>query len=140
MNGLGAFFLVENMCQMFLLDQIELNWVQFVYYTYIYTKIMFFERCLGFSWHYLILQALKFFANQKRFFDKLVEISLASLARDGGSENGFSLSSAIVNFVLQKDGVQHAREMYKQYVASFWATEHLFYEFFKISTFFGAWI
>lgn len=34
MNGLGAFFLVENMCQMFLLDQIELNWVQFVYYTY----------------------------------------------------------------------------------------------------------
>lgn len=140
MNGLGAFFLVENMCQMFLLDQIELNWVQFVYYTYIYTKIMFFERCLGFSWHYLILQVLKFFANQKRFFDKLVEISLASLARDGGSENGFSLSSAIVNFVLQKDGVQHAREMYKQYVASFWATEHLFYEFFKISTFFGAWI
>lgn len=102
--------------------------------------MMFFERCLGFSWHYLILQALKFFANQKRFLDKLIEISLASLARDGGSENGFSLSSAIVNFVLQKDGVQHAREMYKQYVASFWPTEHLFYEFFKISTFFGAWI
>lgn len=91
---------------------------------------MFFERCLGFSWHYLILQALKFFANQKRFFDKLVEISLVSLARDGGSENGFSLSSAIVNFVLQKDGVQQAREMYKQYVASFWVTVHLFYDFF----------
>nr|XP_023919476.1 U3 small nucleolar RNA-associated protein 6 homolog [Quercus suber]POF25254.1 u3 small nucleolar rna-associated protein 6 like [Quercus suber] len=64
----------------------------------------------------LWLMALKFFANQKRFFDKLVEISLASLARDGGSESGFSLSSAIVNFVLQKDGVQHAREMYKQFL------------------------
>jgi U3 small nucleolar RNA-associated protein 6 len=64
------------------------------------------------------LQALKLFANQKNIFDKLVEIALVSLARNGGSENGFSLSSAIVNFVLQKDGVQHARQMYKRYVAS----------------------
>ncbi|RVW46023.1 U3 small nucleolar RNA-associated protein 6-like [Vitis vinifera] len=60
--------------------------------------------------------ALKFFSNHKHFFDKLVDISLVSLAKDGGSENGFCLSSAIVNFVLQKDGIQSAREMYKRYV------------------------
>jgi U3 small nucleolar RNA-associated protein 6 len=62
------------------------------------------------------LQALKFFANQKHIFEKLVEMSLFSLAKDGGSDNGFSLSSATINFVLQKDGIQHAREMYKRYV------------------------
>lgn len=65
----------------------------------------------------LWLMALKFFANQKNYFDKLVEISVRSLAKDGGSEHGFSLSAAIVNFVLQKDGVPHAREMYKRFIA-----------------------
>lgn len=64
----------------------------------------------------LWLMALKFFANRKKYFDKLVEISLVSLTKDGGSENGFSLSSAIVNFSLQK-GVQHARDMYKRFLA-----------------------
>ena len=64
----------------------------------------------------LLLQALKFFSNHKQFFDKLVDISLVSLAKDGGSKNGFCLSSAIVNFVLQKDGIQCARQMYKRYV------------------------
>lgn len=43
-------------------------------------------------------------------------MSLFSLAKDGGSDNGFSLSTAIINFVLQKDGIQHAREIYKRYV------------------------
>lgn len=62
------------------------------------------------------MQALKFFSNHKQSFDKLVDISLVSLAKDGGSENGFCLSSAIVNFVLQKDGIQCARQMYKRYV------------------------
>lgn len=65
----------------------------------------------------LWLMALKFFSNHKHFFDKLVDISLVSLAKDGGSENGFCLSSAIVNFVLQKDGIQSAREMYKRFLA-----------------------
>lgn len=62
------------------------------------------------------MQALKFFANQKSYFDKLVDISIVSLTKDGGSDNGFSLSSAIVNFVLQKGGIQHARVMYKRYM------------------------
>ncbi|KAM5574624.1 hypothetical protein ABKV19_013859 [Rosa sericea] len=65
----------------------------------------------------LWLMALKFFANQKNYFDKLVEISVRSLTKDGGSEQGFSLSAAVVHFVLQKDGVPHAREMYKRFIA-----------------------
>ncbi|XP_057960911.1 uncharacterized protein LOC131152959 [Malania oleifera] len=65
----------------------------------------------------LWLMALKFFASKKMYFEKLVEISMASLAKHGGSECGFSLSSAIVNFVLQKNGIQHAREMYKRFLA-----------------------
>jgi len=44
-----------------------------------------------------------------------VEISVLSLARDGGSESGFSLSSAIVSFILQKDGIHKARDIYKRY-------------------------
>ncbi|KAG6695304.1 hypothetical protein I3842_09G091200 [Carya illinoinensis] len=65
----------------------------------------------------LWLMALKFFANHKHIFDKLVEMSLVSLARNGGSEDGFSLSAAIVNYVLPKDGIQCAREIYKQFLA-----------------------
>lgn len=65
----------------------------------------------------LWLMALKFFANQRRYFDKLVEMSLGLLAKYGGSDGGFSLSSAIVQFFLQKDGIQSAREMYKRYLA-----------------------
>ncbi|KAJ0081930.1 hypothetical protein Patl1_09994 [Pistacia atlantica] len=38
-------------------------------------------------------------------------------ALDVGSEYGFSLPSANINFVLQKDGIQHAREMYKRFLA-----------------------
>jgi U3 small nucleolar RNA-associated protein 6 len=45
-----------------------------------------------------------------------VEISVFSLARDGGSESGFSLSSAIVSFILEKDGIHKARDIYKRYV------------------------
>lgn len=63
-----------------------------------------------------LIQALKFYANQRQYFDKLVDISVISLTRHGGSENGFSLSSAIVTFILQKDGIQQARDIYKRYV------------------------
>lgn len=61
------------------------------------------------------MQALKFFANQKKYFEKMIELSLYSVAKYGGGEDGVSLSSAVVNFILQKDGLQHAREMYKRY-------------------------
>ncbi|KAK2992487.1 hypothetical protein RJ640_005634 [Escallonia rubra] len=65
----------------------------------------------------LWLMALKFFASQRNYFDMLVEISLTLSAKDGGSDAGFSLSSAIVNFILQEDGIQSARQMYKRFLA-----------------------
>ncbi|XAR69929.1 hypothetical protein NMG60_11001702 [Bertholletia excelsa] len=65
----------------------------------------------------LWLMALKFFLNQKHYFDRLVELSLVSLTKDGGSDDGFSLSTAIVNLVLQQDGVQSARDAYKRFLA-----------------------
>ncbi|KAJ7946307.1 U3 small nucleolar RNA-associated protein 6-like [Quillaja saponaria] len=64
----------------------------------------------------LWLMALKFFANHRDYFDKLVEISIASLAKDCGSETECSLSSAVVNFVLQKDGIQNARKIYMRFL------------------------
>ncbi|KGN49099.1 U3 small nucleolar RNA-associated protein 6 homolog [Cucumis sativus] len=64
----------------------------------------------------LWLKVLKFFANQSYYFDKLVEISLYALAKSGGNEDGFSLSSVIVDFVLQKDGIQRTREVYKKFL------------------------
>ncbi|XVF87754.1 hypothetical protein PTKIN_Ptkin18bG0145800 [Pterospermum kingtungense] len=65
----------------------------------------------------LWIMALKFFANQKKYFEKIIELSLRSVAKYGGSEDGFSLSSAVVNFILGKDGLQHAREVYKRFLA-----------------------
>ncbi|KAM0968252.1 hypothetical protein ACFX2A_016928 [Malus domestica] len=63
----------------------------------------------------LWVMALKFFASQKHYFDMLVEVAVTSLIEYRGSDEGFSLSSVIVNFVLQKDGIAHAREMYKRF-------------------------
>ncbi|KAL8198161.1 hypothetical protein R6Q57_029969 [Mikania cordata] len=65
----------------------------------------------------LWLMGLKYFSNHKHYFDNLVDISLSSLIRDGGSDDGFSLASAIVSFVLQRDGIQSARDMYKRFFA-----------------------
>ncbi|XP_030533419.1 U3 small nucleolar RNA-associated protein 6 homolog [Rhodamnia argentea] len=65
----------------------------------------------------LWLVALKVFSNQNQYFDKLVEIAFVALAKNGARESEFSLSSVIVNFVLQKDGVERAREMYRRFLA-----------------------
>lgn len=65
-----------------------------------------------------IMQALKYFSTHKQLFDKLIKTSMTLLAKDGGSDDGFSLSSAIVNFVLQRDGLGSARELYKRYVTA----------------------
>lgn len=64
------------------------------------------------------MQALKYFSTHKKFFDKLVETSISLLAKDGGSDDGFSLSATIVNFVLQRDGLGSARELYKRYATA----------------------
>ncbi|KAM7260990.1 hypothetical protein ACFE04_026465 [Oxalis oulophora] len=47
---------------------------------------------------------------------KLLETAIYLVAKDGDSEDGFSVSSAIVNFVLQKDGIHRAREIYKRFL------------------------
>ncbi|KAG8385756.1 hypothetical protein BUALT_Bualt03G0078400 [Buddleja alternifolia] len=65
----------------------------------------------------LWIMGLKYFANHRHHFDKLVETSLFLMAKDGGSDSGFSLSSTVVNYILQRDGVQSAREMYKRFLA-----------------------
>ncbi|KAL4563031.1 hypothetical protein LXL04_027062 [Taraxacum kok-saghyz] len=65
----------------------------------------------------LWVMGLKYFANEKHYFDKLVDISISCLIKDGGSDDGFSLSSTIVNFILQKNGIQSARDMYKRFLA-----------------------
>ncbi|XP_042029719.1 U3 small nucleolar RNA-associated protein 6 homolog [Salvia splendens] len=65
----------------------------------------------------LWIMGLKYFANQRRHFDDLVEMSVLLLTKDGGNDSGFSLSSTIVNYILQRDGVERAREMYKRFLA-----------------------
>ncbi|PIA28791.1 hypothetical protein AQUCO_06600006v1 [Aquilegia coerulea] len=59
-------------------------------------------------WH----MAIKFFSNHREYFDKLVQVFMALITRY--TEGGFSISSAIVNFTLQRDGIHRAREMYKR--------------------------
>ncbi|KAJ4976899.1 hypothetical protein NE237_002005 [Protea cynaroides] len=66
----------------------------------------------------LWVMALKFFSNQKDYFDKLVQTSLDLVGRSGESGGPFSLSSAIVNWILEREGLQRAREMYKRFLAS----------------------
>lgn len=70
--------------------------------------------------NYNSMQAFKFYESKRRYFDKLVEISFRPLARDGGSESGFSLSSTIVGFILEKDGIHKARDIYNRYVLCKW--------------------
>ncbi|KAG9443404.1 hypothetical protein H6P81_014744 [Aristolochia fimbriata] len=66
----------------------------------------------------LWLMAIKFFCTRKEYFDKLVQMFLMSLAHSGDSSGGFSVSSAFVNWVLSKDGIRQAREMYKRFLSA----------------------
>lgn len=43
-----------------------------------------------------------------------MEIAFISLVKNGGNEDGFPVSSAMVKFVLEKDGIEHARKIYKK--------------------------
>lgn len=60
-------------------------------------------------------QAMKLFSHDKVCFEKLVKCAMLSLSLAGGSDSGASVSSAIVGWYLQRDGVKHARKMYKRY-------------------------
>lgn len=64
-------------------------------------------------WH----TAMKLFSHDKIYFEKLVACAMLSLSSAGGSDYGASVSSAIVGWVLQKDGIKQARKMYKRFLA-----------------------
>lgn len=59
---------------------------------------------------------MKLFSNNKEYFEKLVKVIILSVAEDGGSDCAATISSAVVNWVLQRDGIQRAKETYKRYV------------------------
>uniref|UniRef100_A0A0D9WUM8 Suppressor of forked domain-containing protein n=1 Tax=Leersia perrieri TaxID=77586 RepID=A0A0D9WUM8_9ORYZ len=64
-------------------------------------------------WH----TAMKLFSHEKIYFEKLVKCAMLSLSSAGGSDCGASVSSSIVGWVLQKDGIKKARKMYKRFLA-----------------------
>ncbi|KAJ6816187.1 U3 small nucleolar RNA-associated protein 6-like protein [Iris pallida] len=65
----------------------------------------------------LWIMALKNFASDKEHFEKLVKILMTALVKDSGSDSGFSVALAVAKCILQSDGIRHAREMYKRFLA-----------------------
>ncbi|KAJ4753404.1 U3 small nucleolar RNA-associated protein 6-like protein [Rhynchospora pubera] len=63
----------------------------------------------------LWLLALKIFLNDKGYFEKLVKIAVFAIAKSSGS--GTAIARAIISSALQKDGIRHARDMYKRFVS-----------------------
>ncbi|KAL5198329.1 hypothetical protein ABZP36_001841 [Zizania latifolia] len=64
-------------------------------------------------WH----TAMKLFSHEKIYFEKLVKCAMLSLSSAGGGDSGASVSSAVVGWVLQRDGIKQARKMYKRFLA-----------------------
>lgn len=52
---------------------------------------------------------------------------MLALGKASGTDSGTSVSSAVVNWVLQREGIQQARVMYKRYVANFLSVELFFF-------------
>ncbi|CAE6172083.1 unnamed protein product [Arabidopsis arenosa] len=65
----------------------------------------------------LWLMAFKFFAHQRTYLDKLIEMSILSATKSHGSDHVFSLSSTVVKFVLETKGGHSARKIYKRFLA-----------------------
>lgn len=66
-----------------------------------------------------MLQAFQLFADNRKYFRKLVDLAMVSLTKDGVLDEGFSLSAYLINFVWQNNGVQPARDLYKRYVTKY---------------------
>ncbi|KAH9606125.1 hypothetical protein KSS87_007267 [Heliosperma pusillum] len=62
----------------------------------------------------LWFKALDFFAKNKKYFGKLLDLCINLLTKDGGTDNGFSLPATLVKFVCEKEGIHKARELYKR--------------------------
>ncbi|WOL10412.1 hypothetical protein Cni_G19167 [Canna indica] len=65
----------------------------------------------------LWLMALKVFSNNKGYFERLVKVLIVALGKVGGSYSGASVSSAVVNWVHQREGIQRARDTYKRFLS-----------------------
>jgi U3 small nucleolar RNA-associated protein 6 len=65
----------------------------------------------------LWLMAFNFFAHQRTYLDKLVEMSILSATKSHGSDHVFSLASTVVKFVLETKGAHSARKIYKRFLA-----------------------
>lgn len=65
----------------------------------------------------LWFMAIKYFSNNKEYFEKLVQNFMIFMARGGGTESNSSVAFAIVNWVLERHGIQHAREIYNRILA-----------------------
>ncbi|KAL8130159.1 hypothetical protein V2J09_019314 [Rumex salicifolius] len=77
----------------------------------------FLKRALISDAESLWLMALKSFGSNNTYLHCLMEISIATLTRDGGSDDGFSLSSTFVKSVFEMNGIKEARDLYKRYLA-----------------------
>ncbi|KAG0483958.1 hypothetical protein HPP92_012042 [Vanilla planifolia] len=64
----------------------------------------------------LWFMAMKLFSSDKVYFKKLVKILEGALVLHSGN-HGSSISSAILDRVLQIDGMQHARNIYRRFIA-----------------------
>ncbi|XP_062189942.1 uncharacterized protein LOC133892975 [Phragmites australis] len=64
-------------------------------------------------WH----MAMKLFSHEKIYLEKLVRCAMLSLSSAGGGDCGASVSSAIIGWYLQRDGMKQARKMYKRFLA-----------------------
>ncbi|KAF3453201.1 hypothetical protein FNV43_RR03640 [Rhamnella rubrinervis] len=82
------------------------------------------------------------FCKSKIYFDKLVDISIVSLTKDGGSDNGFSsplplnciqLESNLAS-IGDKDGLVNARKLYDSALASDSQNASLWQDFYKMET------
>ncbi|CAO2816440.1 unnamed protein product [Amaranthus hypochondriacus] len=62
----------------------------------------------------LWVMAFQLFADNRKYFRKLVDLAMVSLTKDGVLDEGFSLSAYLINFVWQNNGVQPARDLYKR--------------------------
>lgn len=56
---------------------------------------------------------MKIFSNDKGYFEKLVKLAIFAIAKSSGG--GATVARAIISSVLQKEGIKHARDMYKRY-------------------------
>lgn len=59
-----------------------------------------------------VFQAVEVLAGHERLFGSLLQTLETALASEGGQQAGGEVASALINWVLQAEGFQRAREIY----------------------------